>query len=148
MNLNNSWKDVRKRNMFKLYYAAAIDTCPEKALKQIEVFKKIFSKYQMQDIFKVIDGEVEQVNKPIFVYGAGFGSSPIITPESSKEYKGAVSAYDLRKIRECDVLLVVTDLKQFAAGTMMELEYARNLGIYTIVLVLSKKGCSACWLNH
>ena len=53
----------------------------------------------------------EIIVNPIEVYGAGFGDSPIIGPETSKEYKGVVSAYDLRKIRECDILLVVTDLK-------------------------------------
>ena len=126
--------------MFKLYYAAAIDTCPEKALKQIEVFKKIFSKFIQEEWTDGSNIRIVSnfVKNPLEVYGAGFGDSPIITPESSKEYKGAVSAYDLRKIRECDILLVVTDLKQFAAGTMMELEYARNLGIYTILFVLPK----------
>ena len=127
--------------MFKLYYAAAIDTCPEKALKQIEVFKKIFSKFIQEEWTDGSNIRIVSnfVKNPLEVYGAGFGDSPIITPESSKEYKGAVSAYDLRKIRECDILLVVTDLKQFAAGTMMELEYARNLGIYTILFVLPSK---------
>jgi hypothetical protein len=48
-------------------------------------------------------------------------------------------------IRQCDVLLVVTNLKTFCAGTMMELEYARNLGLYIILLVLQKKiSCEEC----
>ena len=115
--------------MFKIYYAAAIDTCVDKAFKQIEEFKKIFNPYTNSF----------SINHPIVVYGAGFGDSPIIGPETSVVKKGVISAYDLRKIRECDVLMVVTDLKQFAAGTFMELEYARNLGIYTIVLALIPK---------
>jgi nucleoside 2-deoxyribosyltransferase len=123
--------------MFKLYYAAAIDTCVEKAFKQIEEFKKLFVKYQASTIEEIMEGKKNRVNNPISVYGAGFGASPIIGPETSQVKKGVISAYDLRKIRECDILLVVTDLKQFAAGTMMELEYARNLGIYTILMLLS-----------
>ena len=123
--------------MFKLYYAAAIDTCPEKALKQIEEFKKVFSIYMKEgfsfgDSFDGSHNEII-VKHPIEVYGAGFGDSPIIGPETSAVKKGVISAFDLRKIRECDMLLVVTDLRQFAAGTFMELEYARNLGIYTIL---------------
>ena len=78
-----------------------------------------------------------EVRNPIEVYGAGFGHSPIITPESTDVYKGILSSYDKRILRDCDVLLVVTDLKQFCAGTMMEFEYARNLGIYTILMLLS-----------
>lgn len=120
--------------MFKLYYAAAIDTCVDKAFKQIEEFKKLFNIYTIREW-----GVREGIKNPIEFYGAGFGNSPIIGPETSAVKKGVISAYDLRKIRECDVLLVVTDLKQFAAGTFMEFEYARNLGIYTIVMVLPKE---------
>lgn len=125
--------------MFKLYYASAIDTCPDKALKQIEEFKKVFDSYGEEFNW-------EGVKNPIEVYGAGFNGSSIISPECSKEYKGVISAYDLRKIRECDILLIVTDLKQFAAGTMMELEYARNLGIYTILFITTPldENCKIC----
>ena len=133
--------------MLKLYYASAIDMCVEEAFKQIEEFRKLFKKYQYQDItdiFETIESAAKQVNHPIQVFGAGFNQSPIIGPDSSPVYKGAVTAYDLRLIRNCDILLVVTDLKQFCAGTMMELEYARNLGIYTIILCLSDKGCTNC----
>jgi nucleoside 2-deoxyribosyltransferase len=102
--------------MFKIYYASAIDVCVTKAFEQIASFKEIFEKYKIE------------------VYGAGFADSPIIPPNCTKEYKAVITAYDLRKIRECDILLVVTDLTTFAAGTMMELEYARQQGLYTIVL--------------
>lgn len=115
--------------MFKLYYASAIDTCVKEAFEQIEIFKKILSKYDIE------------------VYGAGFKDSPIISPDSSEEYKGVVSAYDLRKIRECDILLVVTDLKTFCPGTMMELEYSRNLGLYTIVLCLGNGFCKNIFIK-
>lgn len=130
--------------MFRIYYASAIDTCVEQAFKQIEEFKKVFCKYTIRldpiDLRTYVD-----VNNPIEVFGAGFGESPIIGPETTPVYKGALCAYDLRKLRECDILLVVTDLKQFCAGTMMELEYARNLGIYTIILVTySEKDCKPC----
>jgi hypothetical protein len=127
--------------MFKLYYASAIDACPEKALQQIREFKQLFAKY---DVNGLPWGEMlmkVEVRNPIEVYGAGFGHSPIITPESTDVYKGILSSYDKRILRDCDVLLVVTDLKQFCAGTMMEFEYARNLGIYTIVLCLAEEKC-------
>lgn len=101
---------------FKLYYASAIDVCVKKAFEQIAGFKTVFKKYNIE------------------VYGAGFADSPIIPPNCTAEYKGVITAYDLRKIRECDILLVVADLTTFAAGTMMELEYARQLGLYTILL--------------
>ena len=102
--------------MFKLYYASAIDMCVKKAFEHIGEFKKIFEKYSIE------------------VYGAGFGDSPIIPQNCTQEYKGVITAYDLRKIRECDILLVVADLDTFCAGTMMELEYARQLGLYIILL--------------
>jgi nucleoside 2-deoxyribosyltransferase len=102
--------------MFKMYYASAIDVCVKRAFEQIAEFKKIFAKY------------------PIEVYGAGFGDSPIIPPNCSDDYKGVITAYDLRKIRECDILFVVADLETFAAGTCMELEYARQQGLYIILL--------------
>jgi nucleoside 2-deoxyribosyltransferase len=105
--------------MFRVYYASAIDVCVPKAFEQIEQFRKIFVKYPK-----------------IKVFGAGFGESPIISPESTKEYKGIVTAYDLRQIRQCDMLLVVTDLETFCAGTMMEMEYARQQGLYIIILCL------------
>lgn len=126
--------------MFKLYYAAAIDTCPEKALNQIEEFKLLFSKYERLSLNEIFDENGRtQVKNPIQVYGAGFGDSPIIVPETSAVKKGVISAFDLRKIRECDVLLVVTDLNQFAAGTFQELEYARQLGIYTILMIIGEE---------
>src|SRR5208282_4747117 len=150
--------------MFKLYYCAPIDMCPEKAFKQIEEFKKLFIPYTIFGYFVNPDtGEKMLGDKryatakiperivrpnPIEVFGAGFNDSPIIPPEASSVYKGVISAYDLRKIRECDVLLAVTDLKQFAAGTFMELEYARNLGIYTILLVLPEEvDCDHCYVE-
>ena len=107
--------------MFKLYYASAIDVCQKKAFKQIEEFKKIFSKYDIQ------------------VYGAGFGNSPIIPLGCSEVYKAVITAYDMRQIRKCDILLVVTDLKTFAAGTFEEMMYARTNGLYVILLVLNKR---------
>lgn len=107
------------KKMFRLYFASAIDVCVSKAFEQRERFKKIFAKYP-----------------DIEVVGAGFGKSPIISPESSMEYKGLITAYDYRQIRQCDVLLVVTDLDTFCAGTMMEMEYARHQGLYIIVLCL------------
>ena len=136
--------------MFKLYYAAAIDTCVDEAVRKIVEIKEILTPYTIPFEYSCViipkpeDFDYSKlvyhngVAHPIEVYGAGFGESPIIGPTSSILYKGAVSAYDFRKIRECDILLVVTDLKQFAAGTMMELEYARQLGIYTIIFVTSK----------
>lgn len=105
--------------MFKLYYCSAIDVCVEEAFKQMDEFKKIFSKYPKIEVF-----------------GAGFGESPIIGPDSSLVYKGVVVAYDLREIRKCDILLVVTDLKTFCAGTMEEMMYSRQLGLYIIVCIL------------
>lgn len=129
--------------MFKLYYASAIDNCQEKTLKQIEEFKKIFKKYSCSS-YSWSNGIP---NHPIRVYGAGFGSSPIITPENSKEYKGAVSAYDLRKIRECDCLLVVIDNEQFCFGTAMEMEYAKQLGLYIIVLSLGKEKVKSIFIE-
>jgi hypothetical protein len=134
--------------MFKLYYAAAIDTCVDQAFKQIEEFKILFEKYSSNILLSLPDYNKCKVSNPIEVYGAGFGDSPIIPPECSQVYKGVISAYDLRKIRECDVLLVVTDLKQFAAGTFMELEYARNLGVYTIILVLSTEVSCEIDMNY
>lgn len=131
--------------MLRLYYASAIDTCVEDAFKQIDKFKALFDKYTKKESMQVTYGfdpkwvRKEGVNNPIEVYGAGFGESPIIGPDSSYVFKGAVSAYDLRQIRQCDILLVVTDLKQFAAGTFQELEYARNLGIFTILFVHDTK---------
>ena len=109
-------QNLGESKIFRLYYAAAIDVCVKKAFEQIDEFKKLFSKYNIE------------------VYGAGFNDSPIIPPNCTREYKGVITAYDMRKIRECDILLVVADLTTFAAGTMMELEYARQLGLYTILL--------------
>lgn len=88
----------------------------EKAFKQMADFKSLFQKFNIE------------------VLGAGFGESPIIGPNSTPEYKGVISAFDYRKIRECDILLVVADLDTFCAGTMMELEYARQQGLYIILL--------------
>jgi nucleoside 2-deoxyribosyltransferase len=140
-----------EKKVFKLYYASAIDTCVEEAFKQIEEFKKIFKPYTYNcDECIFLEDTMNQVDKckkchKLEVYGAGFGDSPILDGSESSIKKGVICAYDLRKLRECDVLLVVTDLKQFAAGTMMELEYARNLGIYIIIMVLQeKKLCDEC----
>ena len=107
--------------MFKLYYAAAIDTCVEQAFKEIEEYKQIFSKFP----------EIE-------VYGAGFKESPILDEKSTHDKKCVVTAYDLRKIREVDILFVNTDLKTYCAGTMVELDYAKRLGIYVIMLCPEK----------
>lgn len=108
--------------MFKAYFASAIDVCPKEAVKQIEKFKCILSKYKVN------------------VYGAGFDKdSPIIDESSTPELKGVICAYDLRKIRESDILLFVTDLDTFAPGSCMELEYARQLGVYVIVLCLGNE---------
>lgn len=105
--------------MIKLYYASAIDVCLDKALHQIEAFKRILGKYYID------------------VYGAGFKDSPVIKPDSSESLKGVVTANDLRVIRECDIFLLVTDLETFCPGSCMELEYARQMGLYTIVLCTS-----------
>jgi hypothetical protein len=109
--------------MFKLYYASAIDCSDDQGKHLQDMFKKIFKKYPK-----------------IEVYGAGFGESPIISLESSKILKKAIVAYDLRKLRECDILLMVTDLETYCAGTHMELEYARNLGMLTVILCMDKNG--------
>lgn len=109
--------------MFNIYVASAIDVCPEEALKQIERFKVILSKYNVN------------------VFGAGMDKdSPIIDEHSTPELKGAVVAYDLRKLRESDILLFITNLKTFCPGSCMELEYARQLGLYIIVLCLGSNG--------
>jgi len=107
--------------MLKIYFALPIDINPDKALKRIEEFKKIFTKFPK-----------------IEVYGAGLNDSPIIPPNTTWTQQRLIVAYDLRIIRQCDILLIVTDNKTFCAGTFMELEYARQLGIYTIMLSLSK----------
>lgn len=108
--------------MFNIYFASAIDKYPEKAFKQIEKFKSILSKYKVN------------------VYGAGIDKdSPIIDKHSTPELKGVICAYDYRILRQCDILLMVTNLETFCPGTCMELEYARQLGIYIIVLCLDNK---------
>ncbi len=106
--------------MYNIYVAAPIDTCLEEALKQIEEFKLLFAKFPKLN-----------------VYGAGYKNSPVLDGSESPFKKGVICSYDLRKLRESDVLLVVTNLKQFAAGTFMELEYSRQLGIYTIIFIVS-----------
>ena len=123
--------------MIKLYYASAIDCCVEECFRQIEEFKKIFEPYCK--LTKVVNHCIEKNNSLLQVYGAGFGDNPIIGPDSSDVVKGVVCAFDLRHIRECDILLVVTDLQTFCPGTMMELEYARQMGLYIIVLCLPPK---------
>jgi len=107
--------------MFKIYYASAIDTCVEEAFKRIEEFKIIFAKFP-----------------ELSVYGAGFNESPIIGPETTWIKKKAIVSYDYRMIRNCDILFVNTDLDTFCAGTMLEMEYARQLGL-TIILYCPKK---------
>lgn len=109
--------------MFKVYYSSAIDCSEDQGKHLFVIFKKLFKKYPQ-----------------IEVCGAGIGESPIINLDSSKTLKKAVVAYDLRKLRECDILLMVTDLKTYCAGTHMELEYARNLGLLTIVLCIDRDG--------
>ena len=99
------------------------------------------SKVCQERIYKIMKFLfVNELYTKIIVCGAGIGEdSPIINPEtSSPEYKGIISAYDLRKIRECDIMLVISDDNTFAAGTFIEMEYARNLGLYIIVLWLGK----------
>jgi nucleoside 2-deoxyribosyltransferase len=107
--------------MLRIYYSSPIDVCVEKAFKTIELFKKIFAKFP----------ELE-------VYGAGFGKSPIITSESTWSKKKAIVAYDYRIIRSCDILFVNTDLDTFCAGTMLEMEYARQLGMFIILMCPEK----------
>jgi hypothetical protein len=109
--------------MFKMYYASAVDCSVDYGKAQLRLFKELFKKYSQ-----------------IEVCGAGIGESPIISLDSSKTLKKTIVAYDLRKLRECDILLVVTDLETYCAGTHMELEYARNLGLLTIVLCVHKNG--------
>ena len=100
---------------FKLYYAAPIDENIEVAKRRVERFKNIFKKYNIK------------------VYGAGINKdSPILTPKASIYLKNAIVAYDLREIRECDIFLLVLD-SSYGAGCLMELEYARQLGLYCII---------------
>jgi hypothetical protein len=129
--------------MFKLYYCSAIDTCVEEAFKQIEEFNKVFNNYTVE--FGYGHTTMSGVKHPIEIYGAGFNDSPIIPPEASKVYKGVISAYDYRMIRQCDILLVVTNLETFAAGTMMELEYARSIGLYIILMVYGGETHKVCY---
>lgn len=112
----------------KIYYAAAIDNCPDKGRTQLEQFKQLLKKY------------------PIELRGAGIGDSPIIKLDSSPCVKGVIAAHDLKELRECDILLVVLDSKAQAIATFMELEYARQLGLYIVVLILSKttEKCPYC----
>lgn len=114
--------------VLSIYYAAAIDNCPDKGKKQLEQFKQIIGKY------------------PIDLKGAGIGDSPIIKLDSSVHVKGVITAHDLKELRMCDILLVVLDSSSQAVATFMELEYARQLGLYIIILILSKKEefCLAC----
>jgi len=117
--------------MFKLYYAASVDCSVDQGKHLLGIFKEVFKKYPQ-----------------IEVSGAGIGESPIISLDSSKTLKKAIVAYDLRKLRECDILLVVTDLKTYCAGSHMELEYARNLGLLTIVLCVDKDGLAIYGLKN
>ena len=112
----------------KIYYAAAIDNCADKGKEQLEQFKQLLNKY------------------PVELRGAGIGDSPIIKLDSSPCVKGVICAHDLKEIRECDIFLVVLNSKSQAVATFMELEYARQLGLYTIILILSKikEKCSLC----
>lgn len=116
--------------MFNIYVGSAIDIHPDRAIKQVEEFKKLFSKYKVN------------------VFGAGYDKdSPIIDEHSTPELKGIISAYDLRIIRNCDIFLMVTDLDTFCPGTSMELEYSRNLGLYTIVLCLGNGFCKNIFIE-
>ena len=109
--------------MIRIYFAQPIDIKPDNVEVTIREFKKIFTKFPN-----------------IEVYGAGFNDSPIINPDKvTWTIERVIVAYDLRQIRQCDILLIVTDTHTFCAGTMMELEYARQLGIFTIMLSLSKE---------
>jgi hypothetical protein len=108
--------------MLKLYFATSIDKNPDRAKELIEWFKGIISKFPF-----------------IEVYGAGFKDSPIIDPyHSTHSTQRIITAYDFRQLRECDCILFVTDGKTFAAGSLMELEHARQLGLMIIVYCMSK----------
>jgi len=102
--------------MLRIYYCSPIDICLEKAKEEIEKFKQLFSKFPN-----------------IQVEGAGFGDNPIVDSNTSWIKKKAIVSYDYRILRSCDILLVITDLKTFCSGTMLEMEYARQLGL-TIIL--------------
>lgn len=108
--------------MFKVYIGQPIDSKPDRALERIKKLKELFSKFPN-----------------IEVYGAGFGDSPIINNNATWTIKRTVVAYDLRILRKCDIFLAIVDSHTFCAGTMMELEHARQLGIFTIMLSLSKE---------
>jgi len=108
--------------MINLYFATPIDVRLDKAKEQIETFKKLFAKFS-----------------GIQVYVAGFNDSPIIELNTTWTQQRIIVAYDLRILRQCDILLIVTDTRTFCAGTFMELEYARQLGLYTILLSLSRE---------
>lgn len=103
--------------MFKMYYAAAVDCSVDQGKYTLKILTDL--------IFKKFP-EIE-------VCGAGIGESPIISTQSTKIFKKAIVAYDLRKLRECDILLMVTDGKTYCAGTHMEVEYARSFGMLIIV---------------
>lgn len=107
--------------MLRLYFAQALDCSPDKGRAQLARFKEILSKFSIE------------------LHGAGIGESPIIKLDSSLEVKKAIVAHDRKEIAECDIFLVVSDLKTFCPGTCMELEFARMLGKLTIFLALSNE---------
>lgn len=73
------------------------------------------------------------------VCGPGIGDTPIINAsESTFEVKKLIVERELKRIRESDLILIITDLKSFSAGSWMEYQYARSLGKKTIVFVKSK----------
>jgi nucleoside 2-deoxyribosyltransferase len=106
--------------MFKVYIAQAIDSNPEGVIENINNFANILIEYGLD------------------VRGAGIPPSPIIGPDTNIERKKVIVAYDLTVLRGCDILLVISDLDTFALGTMMEMEYARQLGLYIILYCPSK----------
>jgi nucleoside 2-deoxyribosyltransferase len=126
--------------MFKIYYASAIDVCVQEAYQQIEEFKRMFYRLNYNE-------EHERKSTAIEVCGAGFGKSPVLDGPTPEIKKDVVAAYDLRMIRGCDILLVVTNLKTFAAGTFMEFEYARQQGLYIIVCVMTEHCVHNIFIN-
>lgn len=113
-----------------MYYASAIDCSVDQGKHLLGIFKELFKKYPQ-----------------IEVYGAGIGESPIINLDNTKIFKKTIVAYDLRKIRECDIFLMVTDLKTYCAGTHEELMYARQLGLCIIVCILGTEKVKSIFIE-
>jgi hypothetical protein len=117
--------------MIKLYFATAMDKNPQKAKELKEYFEKLFKEYPN-----------------IQVFGAGFNNSPVLNVlHSTWSLQRAIAALDLRQIRECDIFLFVTDAKTYAAGSLMELEYSRQMGLMTVVLILGATECYNIFLQ-